>query len=372
MNTSDPNASTNLPEVDDFLAGFNSDGDDDVELHTSQPPAGDAGADDGAGGEADGADGAAGAQGVDTGAQANDGAANAQDDLPPDLPDHVRQLVEQERAKRAEAEAAAAKERADRLALQGRVAPVQQRLSHLENELARRGSAPAPAPAASRGPAPAATAAPTGEVAAAIDALKELEASFESEKWKRYEETWPEEAAMLRDQQLLVAKAAVQRAASIEQRLSQFESRFTSVIDPIQSEIGRAAKQRAVSELEAQHPDWHEYREPGASPKANDFWKWAEDNALTLGLDFNNTEALNARLSDQRVVAGIITLYKKTAAPAPTPPVPPAPTNPSSAVLRLSSAPNVRGAPNRSATLPIERMSPADAFAAGFNSTDDD
>lgn len=413
MNT-DPNQ--NAGDADDFLAGFNAPDDDvggappaqqqapeAIAPPVESAPPGDAGAADagaaagaadagadfasgfaeggaevaaagdaGAAGAPDGGGAGEGAGGVDTAQNGEQGRVQSQELNLDALPENVRQLIEEQRQRQAQLETDLASARRDRDSLHGRVAPLQQQLARL--------SAAQQQPV-QRAPAPAAPPA-NAAIADAQRGIEEAEAYFESDEFKRYAETWPDEARVQRETQMRTLRSL---KALHEATAAQFERIAPQVeslrADREQQEQDRAQRQRqeALDDLTARHPDWQQLNE------SQEFVDWFA--AEIPNLNYVDDDHKRARLNDASHVDYLLTRFKRdtgygqSAAPVQDT-IPPdkqsqqaadnqhqhqqQPTGGSAARLAMAGAPAAPGSP-----APINRgvgLTPGDDFLAGFNS----
>lgn len=370
MSQSDP-TTTGLNEADEFLRGFS---EEDDAIGRGSPPVASAPAGDppGDGGEpAQGAPtGASDGQpeGVDAPAEGEHGGTQTQgDDLLASLPDDVRQLVMQERARAQELEASLSRERQEKAALHGRLAPVQQRMAQLERELAQSKQQPAQPP---QPQAPAAAAAAGSDSEAARGDLQQAEAYYETPDWKEYEELFPEDARRQKEQNLRILRGAVSRAERLEQRLEQLAQSVQPAIQRIEQREAYAAHEAAKQQLAQQHPDWTKYQSD-ATPEGRQFWEWFLSRQGVYGI--TGEEDLRRRVNDQTFVSEILTDFKvrhAVAAADHNPSTPAARAPAAAAQLALAAAPAVRGSGPRVSRTSLGQLSEAEAFAAGFNSPD--
>lgn len=316
-----------------FMEGFNSDV-DPTKLTAPQPA-----------GEAPHGDLA---QGLDT---EEGGAEPLAQDPSEALPDDLRnRWKEMESANQsmagelARSTAEQARLRNDNAAMAGRLKPLQQRLADIEK-------APAPTPAQALQQ--------TQEHSAELDAV------FNTEKWKQYEQVFPTEADSLRD--VLTGAVNVGRN-ELKQKIADLDGRL-SRLDPV---IERAAQREVESEFEGrarrlaeQHPDYRDV------DKSQAFRDWLSTDYLqTLPSVIRNkmaeSEFRAEVFSDPASVSEIITQFKarqsapivqqRQAAPARS-------TNDTR--LALSAAPNVQSGGTRRPNL--SSLSPEEQFAAGYN-----
>ena len=351
----------NMPDErsvgDDVMAGFGGDG-DGGELDQTQPRTGD---DPGDGaGEApeatgDGGDQAA-AAGVDTAESGEQGLGQAEELNLDELPDNVRQLVTSLRESNQQLDTSLAATRRERDAAVGRVAPLQQQLTAYQRAQQQPAAPVDPAASAAK----AAVSAAQQEIDTAI-------ARFDSDEFKRYAESWPEEAAMLRDTQLstlnLIKQQRIEFAEQIGSVGRMVQTQIAPQLDELRTDREEAQRRRAIENLEAEHPDWQQLN------TSDDFWSWFEGEREHL--NYANEEHMRSRLRDQTHVSHLLTRFKRETgyggqagqqAPAATPKAP-------AANARMALA---GGRPERSQSAPVRRgvggVTSGDDFMAGFNS----
>lgn len=340
-------------------------------------------ADDGQGGEAGAGTGAASGntQGVDSSENGEQGRATSGTIDYSGLPDEVRQRLEEADRIRAENEqltgTLAARDR-DYRALYNRVAPIQSKLAALER--AQQGGQQGAAEATAGGQQQD-NQQGGGTLEEAERAITEAEAYYESDEWKRYEEQWPVEAAVLKRTNLQNLRAtravAQQTAARVEQVSRTIDTQIAPHLEQVRTERATQARTAELNDLATRHPDWEQINGSDA------FWDWFGEQAPLL--NFQSEAHMRARLNDGSYVATLLDRYKRDTALA-------AGTqqqqnnqqqnnqqqqntavaggdagNAQAVNARLALA----GGPERGASQPIPRpgggITPGDDFMAGFN-----
>lgn len=286
------------------------------------------------------------------------------DDWRAALPEDVRKRIDEEIAKREQA----AKEAEDRYkALHGRLAPVQQRLSEAERQLAalQQSRTPAITQPAARPAAP--------------DATQTLDSYFDSAEWKAYEHDFPADAKVLRSGLELQYRAQQQVIARLDEQINQLAQRLerTEVV------VTDTSLSKAIEQLDARHPDWRDLNE------SDSFWEWfeswrAEQPKALRGLYYDDTK-LGELFTDPDWVSDVLDRYKaqhatgrapptaQPAAPAAAPAAPTVTPQPESAHpapaqtavnprLSMSVAPEVRGQGVVPAAIPLDQLTPEQQF----------
>lgn len=248
------------------------------------------------------------------------------------LPEDVQARIREDREAR---EQALRDERNRYEALHGRVAPLQRRLSELENQMRYQ-----PQPAEPQAPA-----------APAMQPGQSLDSYFDSDDWKEYDRMYPGDAKVLRAGLEAQERHWGQRYTQLEQQLQGLAQRLDTTTQAVQS---RTVTDE-MAKLEAAHPDWRDL------DQSEDFWGWAESwrasqPKSTRGMYYDQDQ-WKAMWSDSEFAIARINEYKAAtqppAPPAPTPPVPPQPEStqppaqpaPRDPRLSMSVAPQVRGSP---------------------------
>jgi hypothetical protein len=158
-------------------------------------------------------------------------------------------------AVRARLEAAAAleetlkKERIERDAAIGRVAPTQRALVQRDRELAELRQELARL----KTPAPQATPAAT-----------DAEPDYDSPEWKQYEAEFPNEAKAIRK----VNEAQAKRLAAAEARIADFEKRAGERLGVVDRIVEDQTKTRELAALNEAHPDWRDLVLPASQDAA--------------------------------------------------------------------------------------------------------
>lgn len=333
-------------EGNDFAAAF-ADDDNAPQQDRADVPAGDDA----------GTDENISAQGVDTPENGAQVSSQPQEVALDNLPDDVRQQVAAILEARDRATEEAAQSRRDLDAMKGRVAPVQRELDSAKQQLARfQQQAP-------QQPQPQGAAAPPSAVALA-------QSHFESKSFKDFEALYPEEAAIQKQSQLVLAQAQDAQAAAVLEQLGQLSRTIhgeTERINRFEQERMSAAKRAELDELTTTHPDWQQINE------SDEFWDWFNSKTSLFGI--RSEDEMRRRVNDKAFVIEALNLYKASPQYA-TPATQPAqaahvatevqqPT--ANAALRLASAPrNTGGGVHR----PKGPASAGDEFAAAFNSDD--
>lgn len=269
------------------------------------------------------------------------------------LPEEVRQHIEAIQAAKQQLEEANAQRERDFVALQGRVAPVQQQNAQLAREIEQ---------LRSRQQAPQQQPQPAGQPASTVAATQ---AQFETPEWKEYERLYPEDAGIQKRNQLALAQQMDDRIGRLEQRFETEAQR----LNRIEQERVSAAKRAELDELSKAHPDWQQINESG------EFWDWFNGRSSVFG--FRDEADMRSRLNNSSFVSNVLDLYKASNAPqATTTPeavIPTATTqagaaSPPDVTLALASAPRAAGAGVRRPA--GGTPSAGDEFMAGFRSTD--
>ena len=297
-------------------------------------------------------------QGVDTSENGAQVPPQPQGVVRDNLPDDLRQQVAAIIEARDKAAEEAAQVRRDFEAMKGRVAPVQRELDSAKQQLARfQQQAP------QQQPQPQGAAAPPSAVALA-------QAHFESKAFKDFEAMYPEEAAIQKQSQLVLAQAQDAQATAVLRQLDQLNRVIHSEVERInrfEQERMSAAKRAELDELTAIHPDWQQINE------SDEFWDWFNSKTALFGI--RSEDEMRRRVNDKAFVIEALNLYKASpqyAAPATQ--SAPAVTvaaevtqRPANAALRLASAPRNTGG---GVTRPKGPASAGDEFLAAFNSDD--
>lgn len=394
-------------QPDDFMAGFNDDGDADGStqpaITTDAGDAGDGtagagstgGSVDGAGQTATGAAppsdafaaGLAGeaqpggenssTQGVDIAQNGEQGRVESQELDLSSLPESVRQRLEEaDRLKQQveQLDGSLAATRRDYQAAVNRVAPLQQQLAALQKPAQ-------PAPQTDTTQAGSGGAAGVGGLAQAEQAIADAEAYFDSPEFKRYEEQWPDEAKVQRTSQMQTLKAVRTMHAQLEQQVGDVSRTVQTQVVPHLEQVRHNeavnARERELSDLSTQHPDW---REINVSPE---FKAWFEKQKPLL--NFRDDDHMRERVNDGAYVSSLLTSYKESTGatsfrqqdPPPVqdatvaaPSAGAAKQEPSGASARLAMS----GGPGKTGVAVIKRpdatgVTPGDDFMAGFTET---
>jgi len=311
---------------------------------------------------------AAGGEGVDNGE--NGTQPSEEESWLAALPDDVRnRFTEQLEANRTLA-AELAKTRNDHASLAGKLKPLQQKLSTLENQLKR--NTPAPASSAS-----ASNPADPGVVLSADQLAAQLETP-EFLEWKR---TFPEEAKMWESQQRAILKAADRLVEErVTKAISRLEGRYNPVIERVETDQRTSELNERKAQLAQVHPDWQQHSE------SEQFSNWFNETYLpSLPTDvqqrFNDPNVVARALSEPQYAARVLTEFKRdlgivtspgSDAGAGGPSATPTPKQPAanpSVRLRLAADPNVGAAAPRAAKR-LDMMTPEEQFLAGLNSPD--
>ena len=348
MNTADPNTpNDNLTEEErDFLAGFN-DGPTDGE-QAAKPAA-----------EAEGEQPEAAAdeqpEGVDTPADGDQ--PSVQDPLDA-LPEELRNRFKELESANREKERELARVKNDYAAVAGRLKPLQQRLADLE----RSGQQQATQPQQRQQP----------QATQQQGHPSHLDAVFQSEKWKRYAEIFPEESESLQDVLTGAIKVTEQQW---QQHVAMLNQRLEGVV-PVISRLEQREQELEYREklrvLTDPHPD---YKEIDALPE---FRQWL-DGQYIPGLPAMIRQQMadpayrNAVFSDPASVSEIMTAFKSSRAAQTGSTQQPTTAQAGTAKrttdprLSLSAAPNVRteAAPRAPS---MRAMSEEEQFIAGYNS----
>ena len=321
--------------VDDFMAGFNSDGDDDVARGTAggneqhgtgagadgagagagtgaagagsgdgdQFAAGMAGGDEGGGAGGAAGDDGQGAQGVDTVENGEQGRDQPEEIDLSGLPENIRQRLEQAEKDRERAEALSgqlAASQRDYHAAVGRVAPLQSKLAALQ-----RSQQDAQA-GAGTGDGQSGTEV-SGTVAEAEQAIADAEAYFESDDFKRYADMWPDEAKMQRETQMRTLRAVRTLAVQTQQQVGSLNQTVQRDVVPHLEQVRHneavTARQMELNELTEKHADWKQIN------ASDEFGIWYSD--IRPLLNFRDAEHERASVNDGKYVADLITRFKK-------------------------------------------------------------
>lgn len=307
----------------------------------------------------------------DAGDQAVDNAGEptqpaVEDEVLSSLPDEVRQYVEQVRNREQEAlsklqlaDKELARARNDHASMAGKLRPLQQKLAEYERQQQQ------PAPNAPSTPAP-----PAGQSG---EAVQDLDAYLQTPEWKEYAELFPKEAAVWeRGQRVAVAAAERIAKREAERVAREIDGRYSPVLTEITNERATKAHQSAIDQLASEHPDWQKI------DSDEGFWAWFDNTYMPDQLDvvqqaFSNPQYQKKQLSNPAFVSKLLTQYKQhagmqTSTQASKPQSAPAQSAPN-ARLQMAAAPNIRPTP-ASNRIPIERMTPDQAFQAALNSPD--
>ena len=343
----EPTQPTPTDAGNDFAAAFS--GDDDA-----PPPAAEVVETAGAAGETGGENNPA--QGVDTPENGAQVPPQPQEVVLDNLPEDVRQQVAAILEARNKAAEEATQVRRDLEAMKGRVAPVQRELDSAKQQLARfQQQAPQPQPQ------PQGAAAPPSAVALA-------QSHFESKAFKDFEAMYPEEAAIQKQSQLVLAQAQDAQAMAVLQQLDQLTRTVhgeAERINRFEQERMSAAKRAELDELTTAHPDWQQINE------SDEFWDWFNSKTSLFGI--RSEDEMRRRVNDKAFVIEALNLYKASpqyAAPATQAPASVAAEvthRPANAALRLASAPRNTGG---GVTRPKGPATAGDEFMAAFNSDD--
>lgn len=279
------------------------------------------------------------------------------------LPDEVRQYVEGIRNRAAELESAnqskeqeLARARNDHAAMAGKLRPLQQRLAELER--------------AQRQPPQT----PQAIEPAQSETVSDLDAFLKTPEWEEYKRTFPSEAAVWeKGQRASLAIAAKLARSEAERAVRDLEGRFAPTITRIETDNAAKAHSEAIADLASEHPDWQQIND---DPR---FSQWFDDVYLPQQLDvvqqaFADDKYARRQLSNPGFVKKLLHEFKaqhgiQSAASAATAPTTSArPQTP--ARLAVAAAPSLTSPVPRS-RVPVERMSPEQAFQAALNSPDE-
>lgn len=258
----------------------------------------DAGGDGGDGGEANNGGASASAEGIH-GEGVDTGESGAQ--LPPqqpelildDLPEDLRQSVEVILRAKAEAEAALNEERTRYASLYGKVAPVQRQLDSAQRELARIRSLQEAGGSQAGVPAQAGAAQSAGAVA-------KLQAQYETDEWKRFEELYPEDAAIQKKANLAIAETLDAQFAELGNAVNSQRS----IVEQVAADRAAEAQRREISTLAEAHPDWQEIN------NSDEFVEWFDNHSYMF--DFKSEEDMKGRLRKASFVIPLLNMYKAT------------------------------------------------------------
>lgn len=313
------------------------------------------------GGEQQGDDGQGTPEGVDN--AENTPQPAPEDEIIASLPEAARAYVESLRNRSSEMESQLqstgqelARWRNDHASMAGKLRPLQQKLAEYErHKQAPQATAPSPA---QPGVAPQAT-------------VDTLDAFLQTDRWKQYAATFPEEAAVWLDGQRAMTQAAEQIARREAERVArEIEGRYSPVLTEISTERAQSAHAKAIEQLASEHPDWQ--RIDGDQS----FWSWFDNSYLPEQLDvvqqaFSDQNYTKRQLSNPSFVSKLLSQYKAHAgiSAQPVAPTQPQPTATTPARLAVAASPNVRPTAPVS-RMAIERMTPEQAFQAALNSDD--
>ncbi len=276
------------------------------------------------------------------------------------LPEEARAYVESLRNRERELESASqaaqrelAQARNDHAAMAGKLRPLQQRLADYEKAQREQPRPQQPA------------------VPAQAETVDDLDAFLKSDEWQQYAATFPSEAAVWeKGQRASIAIAAKLARTEAERAAREVTDRFAPTIRNIESERAQRARQDAISDLAAEHPDWQQINEDPA------FSEWFDSVYLPEQLDvvqqaFADDAYAKRKLSDPGFVKKLLHNFKAhrgitAQAPAASTPAPRATTP---ARLAVAAAPTLR-ADAPTTRLPIDRMTPEQAFQAALHSPD--
>lgn len=234
-------------------------------------------------------------------------------------------------------------------ALQGKVAPVQRRLSELERERALRTS-----------PAPAPSAAPVQQPHQTQDSF------FDSDEWQRYAEDFPSDAKVLRASLEAQERASRAQQSQLERRLADLEQRLVQTAQAVQS---REAESE-IDRLQSVHPDWQDIN--SSQEFASWFDNWRATQPKSLRGQYYDQQRLGELFNDSEFCIALIDSYKADHAaaqpPAPAATQPPAtnstPPAPPRQNVRVSMgvAPEVRGSAPVPQTVKLDDLPPGQQF----------
>jgi len=286
-----------------------------------------------------------------------------EDEILASLPEAARAYVESLRNRASEVESQLqstgqelARWRNDHASMAGKLRPLQQKLAEYERQ--QRAPQPQASAPASPGVAPQGT----------VDGLDTF---LQTDKWKKYAETFPEEAAVWEAGQRASIQAAEQIARREAERVArEIEGRYSPVLTEISTERAQSAHAKAIEQLASEHPDWQ--RIDGDQ----NFWNWFDNVYMPDQLDvvqqaFSDQNYTKRQLANPSFVSKLLSQYKAHAgiSAQPVAPTQPQPTATTPARLAVAASPNVRPSAPIS-RMAIERMTPEQAFQAALNSDD--
>lgn len=289
------------------------------------------------------------------------------------LPPEGREAWDAMQASHAEAQANLSRERQARAAVEGRLAPVQRKLSRVELELAQ-----------SRQTSPREPVSPTGAAGTTPPADQPLDSIFDSPGWKKFETEFPEEADVQR-------KALQHVSTATSKRIQNLEDLVNRTVQPRLAQHDRNAEEQRIEQEKAAltqaHPDWQEINaDPVFLTWLSD---WVEAQPADVRTIYGDEAKFRKILTDSAFTSGLLDQYKRdlfvaeqylrayegnpapvaSTTPAQTPAVAPAAPTARGVdpLLALSAAPSVRHSPAPRA-VDISKLPEADQFAAIFES----
>lgn len=251
------------------------------------------------------------------------------------VPDDVRSLLEEHQSKLRQAEERLAQREREYHALHNRLAPTQQKLAEYERLLKKDTQAPG-----------------DGKAADALDSV------LNSPKFKRYAESYPEDAEAIQEALSLVWQSADQRYRNLEKLLKE---KVEPAIENMTRSQARHEFERGVQRLTEKHPDWQDIQNQAEF----DAWfnTYRASQPAIIRDKFYNPEELKVMLSDADFVISLLDSYKRDLYLANQETIPSQkPRQPS----RAHAAPKVNGetAIRRVST---ENMSPGELFEHLWN-----
>lgn len=287
------------------------------------------------------------------------------------LPPEGREAWDAMNASYAETQQSLSRERQARAAVEGRLAPVQRKLSRVELELAQ-----------ARQTSPREPVSPTGAAGTNPTNDSNLDSYFDSPAWKKFEAEFPEEADVQRKALQHVSTATSQRIQSLEDLVNKTVR--PQLAHQAQDAEGRRIEQEKAALTES-HPDWQEINtDPVFLTWLSD---WVEAQPADVRAIYGDEAKFRKILTDSTFTSGLLDQYKRDlfvaeqylanyeanhpAAVATTPAQTPtgAPAAPTARgvdpLLALSAAPALRHSPAPRA-VDISGLPAAEQFAAVF------
>jgi hypothetical protein len=244
-------------------------------------------------------------------------------------------------------------ERQARMAVEGRLRPIQQKLSKLEQQQQdSRAAAPQPV-------------APQGQPNTQLDSF------YDSPSWKKFEDEFPEEAATQRQAMEWNAKRSDERIQQLEEKIqSVVQDPRLAQINEFHEEARLGKEKRALAEM---HPDWEQINQ------SQEFLGWLNEWRLNQPAEVHDIYMDDNRFrkmcTDANFAGNLLNQYKRDAYLADlyyaaqqgnNVPAAPQPRS-TSPLLALSASPNMQGTnvPRRAVGGP---QSDAETFDKLFNS----